>query len=102
MPSKLITFPHAIHDPNSLLIVNATDSDIENLAVWLCSQDTEYNIHLYNGDPDSAPWSHNIAAMVKTVIVNDDQPGWDHNDYSAKIHHYSEHLPLLNFFNQNV
>ena len=102
MPSNLITFPHAIHDPESLLIVNATESDIETLAVWLSSQDTEYNIHLYNSEPESAPWSHNIAAMVKTVIVNDDQSGWDYNDYSAKVYHYNEQTPLINFFNQNV
>jgi hypothetical protein len=101
MPSNLITFPHAIHNSQALLIVNASEDDIETLAVWLSSQDHEYHIHLYNSDPESAPWSHIIAEMAKTVLVNDDRPGWDYNDYSHKVYHYSSANSLLNYFNQH-
>ena len=101
MPSNLVTFPHAIVDPDAIMIVNASNDDIETLSVWLSSQDHTYHVHFYNSDPETEPWAHTVAGMVKTVFVNDDIPGWDYHDYDSKVCHYSSDNPLLNFFNNN-
>ena len=69
--SRLITPPDKFYTDYSYLIINAIDTDIDLVALWLRTVPENYDIHLYHIEmPDSYSWLLETIMKVKFVLVN--------------------------------
>lgn len=70
MPSHLITPPDVIHLPNSFLVLNALDTNISTLSLWLQTVPEDYNIHLYHSEMYTYhDWAVQIASWAPKILV---------------------------------
>lgn len=70
MPSQLITPPDRIISPHSYLIVNAIDTSVDTLVLWLRTVPEEYDIHLYHSEMITYhDWAVQVAEVVPRILV---------------------------------
>jgi len=70
MPSQLITPPDRIHSKHAFLIINAIDTSIETLVLWLQTVHDEYDLHLYHSKMITYhDWAIQIAEWVPKILV---------------------------------
>lgn len=70
MPSQLITPPDRIISPQSFLIINAIDTSVDSLILWLQTVPEEYDIHLYHSEMITYPdWAVQVAEVVPRILV---------------------------------
>lgn len=70
MPSQLITPPDRIQSNHSYLIINAIDTSVDTLVLWLQTVPDEYDIHLYHSDMITYhDWAVQVAEWVPKILV---------------------------------
>lgn len=70
-PSRLITPPDKFYTDYSYLIINAIDTDIDLVALWLRTVPENYDIHLYHVEmKNDYSWFLETVMKVKFVLVN--------------------------------
>lgn len=70
MPSYLITPPDRRHSAQSYLIINALDSSINTVKLWLQSVPEEYDLHLYHSEMTTYhDWAVQIAEWVPKILI---------------------------------
>jgi hypothetical protein len=70
MTSQLITPPDKIISDNSYLVINAVDSEIENLIIWLKTINDSYDIHFWHDRMSERDWAIELARKVRYVLAN--------------------------------
>lgn len=69
MSSKLIT-PPDIH-PGGVLVINASQSELITLILWLKSVPDVYSLHLYNEHMNDLNWLRRVLTAVDHVLLCD-------------------------------
>lgn len=70
MPSQLITPPDRIQSKHSCLIINAIDTSIDTLVLWLQTVPDEYDIHLYHCEMVTYhDWAVQVAEWAPKILV---------------------------------
>jgi len=71
-PSRLITPPDKFFTDYSYLIINAIDTDIDLVALWLRTVPESYDLHLYHVEmkDDYYSWLLETVMKVKFVLIN--------------------------------
>lgn len=70
MTTRIIMHPDILPTKNSLLIINALDSEIETLILWLKSVDVDLDIHLYHSQMPDSDWAVSTIESVDTVLIS--------------------------------
>jgi len=71
MSSQIITPPDRIFGPESYLVINAIDTEIDTLVLWLKTVPEKYNIHLWHVQmQDTEMWLYQVISAVEHVLVN--------------------------------
>lgn len=70
MSSRLITPPDKIFESPSCLIINAVDAEVDALVLYLRTDATAYNIHLWHVEMDDEPWILKVIDSVDTILLN--------------------------------
>ena len=69
--SRLITPPDKFYTDYSYLIINAIDTDIDLVALWLRTVPESYDLHLYHVEmKDDYSWLLETVMKVKFVLIN--------------------------------
>lgn len=70
MPSQLITPPDRIQSAHGYLIINAIDTSVDTLILWLQTVPDEYDIHLYHSEMVTYhDWAVQVAEWVPKILV---------------------------------
>jgi len=106
MPSRLITPPDLISGPNSVLIINAIDDEIENLVAWLKTSNVEYDIHLYHCEMnDHDDWIIDYSQQAPVIIISVKYQQFVPDPVKVTLQQRHEHVKLYGpdtEFNQPV
>lgn len=86
MPSNLITPPDIIHSNESILIINAIDSSIELLTLWLRSVPENYDVHLYHSEMKESTWVLELANWIPILLVEQNHIKYCLPDLQAIFH----------------
>lgn len=70
MTSRFITPPDQLLDGNSALIMNALETELAALLLWLKTVDHSYDIHLYHSKMPETDWALDIAKKCKFIAVS--------------------------------
>lgn len=71
MSSQIITPPDKILGPNSFLVINAVDNEVDTLVLWLKTVPELYDIHLWHVQmPDADMWLLHVISGVNFILVN--------------------------------
>lgn len=69
MPSQIITPPDHLPGKNNILIINALETELATLVMWLKTVPEEYNIHIYHsGMVDDIDWVLKVIKEAEYVI----------------------------------
>lgn len=91
MPSQIITPPDIILTGTSILIINALDDEVENLILYLRTQQEEYDIHLYHAEMfDDKEWAIKVAKRCNHILLNYKYQRFIESDLSEVIHTRAE------------
>lgn len=72
MSSRLITPPDLVLENNPCVIINAVDSQVDTLYLYLKTSSDQRDIHLYHSGMPDTDWLLNLLNCVGTVLVNRD------------------------------
>lgn len=71
MSSRIITPPDKFLTARSYLIINAIDTEIDTLVLWLKTVPETYDIHLWHVQmPDTEMWLYQVINGVQHVLIN--------------------------------
>lgn len=70
MTTKFITPPDQIFEGNSVLILNALETELATLLIWLKTVDDSFDIHLYHSKMPETDWAIDVAKKSKFVVVS--------------------------------
>lgn len=71
MSSQIITPPDKVLSKQSYLVINAIDTEIDTLVLWLKTISEQYDIHLWHSQMiDSELWLYHVISGVEHVLVN--------------------------------
>lgn len=71
MPSRIITPPDHFPTKNNLLIINALDSEVVTLVLWLKTIPESFDIHLYHNQMDEDQWLLNAIVDADQILVSE-------------------------------
>ena len=73
MTTNFITPPDFVDNENdNVLIVDASVTDIESVAILLSTHPRSFNIYLFRADMDARSWLDKAVDIADTIIVNTD------------------------------
>ena len=72
MSSRLITPPDLILENDPCVIINAVDSQVDTLYLYLKTSSDKRDIHLYHSGMPDTDWLLHLIDNVNTVLVNRD------------------------------
>ena len=71
--SKIITPPDKIYSDNSFLVINAVDTYIDLLVLWLKLIPHKYDIHLWHLNMENTNnWLWESVCRTKCILVNNE------------------------------
>lgn len=70
MTTKFITPPDQYLDRTSVLIMNALETELATLLLWLKTVEYSFNIHLYHSKMPETDWAIDTAKKCKFVVVS--------------------------------
>jgi hypothetical protein len=71
MHSNLITPPDFVDEPMlSVLIVEPTPIEVENIAYWCRTADRSWNIYIYMNDMNNQDWLEQAIERADYLLVN--------------------------------
>lgn len=71
MSSRIITPPDKFLTARSFLVINAIDTEIDTLVLWLKTVPETYDIHLWHVQmPDTEMWLYQVINGVQHVLIN--------------------------------
>jgi len=71
MSSLLYTPPDRALEGQNILILNALDSEIESLCLYLQNSKANYNVHCYHSHMTQHRWAADLVLSVATVLIKD-------------------------------
>jgi len=69
MPSQFITPPDHLPSKQNILIVNALESELATLVLWLKTVPDEYDIHLFHNEMPETDWVVDVAKQAKHIVI---------------------------------
>jgi hypothetical protein len=69
MPSQFITPPDHLPSKQNILIVNALESELATLVLWLKTVSDEYNIHLFHNEMPETDWAVAVAEQAEHIVI---------------------------------
>lgn len=95
MYSNFITPPDFVNEEkHTVTVVNATEDDVEMLGRMAQVSDEEYNIYLYHNGMNDTTWLDSAINLSDAIVVNINQPGWDHICNNNKTYYYGDRTLL--------
>ena len=70
MPSQFITPPDHLPTKQNILIINALETELATLVLWLKTVPDEYDIHLYHSKMSDPNWVVTVAQQAHTILVS--------------------------------
>jgi hypothetical protein len=70
MNSRFITPPDHLPTEKNILIINALDTQLATLALWLKTVSDCYDIHLYHSQMPSSNWIIDVIAQADRILVS--------------------------------
>jgi hypothetical protein len=69
--SRIITYPSVVEPtPNTIVVVDATVAEVENLVLFCQSCDEDYDIYLYSDDVDDLQWLNSVVSSATHTLVS--------------------------------
>lgn len=91
MHSNFITPPDFVdEDLPNVVIVNATDEQIELLAHMCANNDEQYNMYLYHSGMKDTDWLKSAIERSSAVILHTIDPELDAVCFTDKTYYYGE------------
>ena len=69
MPSQFITPPDHLPSKQNILIVNALESELATLVLWLKTVPDEYDIHLFHNEMPEIDRVVDVAKQAKHIVI---------------------------------
>lgn len=70
MPSRIVTPPDHLPTKKNILIINALDTELATLVLWLKTVPDEYDIHLYHSQMPEDAWVKTAIDCAAQVLVS--------------------------------
>lgn len=71
MPSRLITPPDIVSSSQPYLIINAFDSSVDTVALWLRVSKHQLDLYLFHSQmTEHIDWAASVACSVPVILVN--------------------------------
>jgi len=70
MPSQFITPPDHLPTKHNILIINALETELATLVLWLKTVADEYDIHLYHSKMPETDWVVDVANKAHTIMLS--------------------------------
>lgn len=70
MTSRFITPPDQLIEGNSVLIINALETELAALLLWLKTVEHSFDIHLYHNKMPESEWAIDVAKKCKFIVVS--------------------------------
>ena len=90
MPSQFITPPDHLPSKQNILIVNALESELATLVLWLKTVSFEYDIHLFHNEMTETDWVVDVAKQAKHIVIAKVDEDRMHNDLKQVIQDRAE------------
>jgi len=69
--SRVITYPSVVdQSPNTIVVIDATVEEIENIVLFCQSSSKDYDIYLYRNDIDDLQWLNSVASNADYILIN--------------------------------
>ncbi len=103
--TNFITPPDAvINDNHTVVLIDATDEQIDHLAEFCKTANCSYNVYIYNNGMNNLDWLNQALAQANAFVINTDpndlSPVKDHIAESPKAWYYGPKRFLMN--NQSI
>lgn len=71
--SRFITYPSIVEKSNNhtVILIDANESDIEDIGYYCKVSDTNYDIYLYRGDTDDLQWLSHVSQLADYVLISE-------------------------------
>ena len=69
MPSQFITPPDHLTTKQNILIVNALETELATLVLWLKTVPNEYDIHLFHNEMPEIDWAVDVAKQATHIVI---------------------------------
>ena len=70
MPSRIVTPPDHLPTKKNILIINALDTELATLVLWLKTVPDEYDIHLYHSQMPEDSWVATVFGSADQVLIS--------------------------------
>ena len=70
MTSQFITPPDHLPTKQNVLIINALETELATLVLWLKTVPDAYDIHLYHSKMPETNWVVNVAQKAHTIMLS--------------------------------
>jgi hypothetical protein len=70
MPSQFITPPDHLPSKKNILIINALETELATLVLWLKTVPDEYDIHLFHNDMPEIDWVIKVAKQAEHIVLS--------------------------------
>lgn len=111
MPSQFITPPDHLPTKHNILILNALETELSTLVLWLKTVPEEYNIHLFHNEMPETDWAVQVAKQAQYIVSSSiEEPAVNHElkqvlqdraDCVARFGANTEYTDLIQFFLTN-
>jgi len=108
MPSQFITPPDHLPTKQNILIINALETELATLVLWLKTVSDEYDIHLYHSKMPETDWVVAVAQQAHTILLSNIEESTltpsltqalaDRNDAVVRFGPSADFLDLIQFF----
>ena len=90
MPSQFITPPDHLPSKQNILIVNALESELATLVLWLKTVPDEYNIHLFHNEMPETDWVVEVAKQATHIVMAKIDEDRMHNSLKEVVYNRAE------------
>ena len=90
MTSQFITPPDHLPSKQNILIVNALESELATLVLWLKTVPDEYDIHLFHNQMTETDWVVDVAKQAKHIVIAKIDEDRMCNDLKEVVHDRAE------------
>jgi hypothetical protein len=91
MHSNFITPPDFVDENlTNVVVINATEEQIELLAHMCANNDDQYNIYLYRSEMEDISWLTSAIERSSAVILNTVDPNLDSICFTNKTYYYGD------------
>lgn len=90
MASTLVTPPDILESGLNFLVINALDTEIESLCVYLKPKTLSYNIHCYHSGMTDHAWALRLINQVDHVVIKDIYESYIRPELRYAIDHRTE------------